>query len=482
MADSMSPEEFRRYAHEVVDWMADYLADIRRYPVLPRVEPGSLVDSLPASGPEQGESMDTILNGFFRYILPGITHWNHPRFFGYFSVSASGPGILGEMIASALNINGMLWRTSPAVTELEQVTLGWIRDWIGLPQTTFGIIHDTASIGVLHAILAARERHAPSVRRDGTHPPMTLYASEHAHSSIAKSALAAGIGQENVRLIPSDAEFRMDTAALERAIESDQAAGKHPFFVAATLGTTSATSVDPLPHIAEIARRHGLWLHADGAYAGVAALLDEFRHQFSGIEEADSVIVNPHKWLFTPIDLSILYLQDAGLMKRAVAIETPAYLKAAEHPRALNYSEYGLALGRRFRALKLWFVLRYYGRKGIARILRNHIAWAQELAAAIEAHPDFELAAPVPFSLVCFRWKGSDEDNRRLVDQVNETGHAFLTGTQLGGRFVIRLAVGNVAATREDVFSTWNLIQQYADRLPQKPVETESGPTGRSDT
>jgi aromatic-L-amino-acid decarboxylase len=462
---AMSPEEFRKYAHEVVDWMADYLADVRRYPVLSKAEPGALTDRLPHEGPESGESMDTILNDFFREVVPGLTHWNHPRFFGYFSVSASGPGILGEMITSVLNINGMLWRTSPAVTELEQVTLDWIRQWIGLPEGTFGIIHDTASIGVLHAILAAREKACPEVRKDGTHPPMTLYASEHAHSSIAKSALGAGIGQENIRLVRSDAEFRMDADELERLIEQDRTAGRLPFFVAATLGTTSATSVDPLPRIIEIAKKHGMWLHVDGAYAGVAAMLDEYRHHFAGIDQADSVIVNPHKWLFTPIDLSILYLKDKELMKKSVAIETPAYLKAAEHPRALNYSEYGLALGRRFRSLKLWFVLRYFGRQGIANIIRNHIQWVQEVAKQIDAHPDFEVVAPTPFSLVCFRYKGTDQDNQRLIAEVNETGHAFLSGTMLGGRFVIRMTVGNVAATRDDVQSTWQLIQKCAERM-----------------
>jgi len=460
----MSPEEFRASAHQVVDWIADYLRDIREYPVLPNVEPGHLIDSLPSSGPEQGEPMETILDDFKKLIVPGVTHWNHPRFFAYFSISASGPGILGEMLATALNVNHMLWKSSPAATELEQVTLGWFRQWLGLPDEFFGMIHDTASMASMHAILAARELASPETRLTGQHPPLILYISEHAHSSIEKGAMVVGIGRDNVRHVPADAEFRMRADALEQLIAQDLAAGKKPFCVAATLGTTSSTSVDPLSAIAEIATRHGVWLHVDAAYAGPAALLEEHRHILDSAARADSLVVNPHKWLFTPADLSILYTRRPDVMKRALAIETPAYLVTAQHERALNYSEYTLALGRRFRALKLWFVLRYFGREGIAQILRGHIRMAQNLAEEISKDPNFEIAAPHPFSLVCFRYRGSDDENRAILDRINSTGHAFISGTELDGRFVLRLTIGNVATTAEDVRSTWRLIRSSAPR------------------
>src|SRR6185369_2553683 len=299
----MSPEEFRASGHQVVDWIADYLRDIRDLPVLPDVHPGVLTDRLPSTGPERGESMDTILADFRRLIVPGITHWNHPRFFGYFSISASGPGILGEMLAAALNVNHMLWKTSPAATELEQITLGWIRQWLGLPDDFFGIIHDTASTGSLHAILAARELASPEVRLTGKHPPLILYASEHAHSSIDRGALAAGIGLENIRHVPSDEEFRMRPDALASMVAEDLTASRKPFCVVATAGTTSTTSVDSIAQIGAIARQYGLWFHVDAAYAGSAALLEEHRHILNGAAQADSLVVNPPKWLFTPVDL-----------------------------------------------------------------------------------------------------------------------------------------------------------------------------------
>jgi aromatic-L-amino-acid/L-tryptophan decarboxylase len=467
----MSPEEFRRTAHEVVDWMADYLRDIRDYPVLPQVEAGALIDRLPPSGPEKGEPMEAILEDFRKLIMPGITHWNHPSFHAYFSISASGPGILGEMIASTLNVQHMLWKTSPAATELEQVTLGWLREWMGLPAEFFGMIHDTASTSSLHAILAARELASPETRVTGEHPPMTLYTSEHAHSSIERDALALGIGRENIRLVASDAEFRMRTDALEGLIEEDLAAGKKPFCVVATLGTTSSSSVDPVPEIAAIARRHGLWLHVDAAYGGPAAVLEEYRGILAGTQLADSLVMNPHKWLFTPIDLSVLYTRRPEILKRALSLEeTPVYLVTAENERALNYSDYSIALGRRFRALKLWFVLRYYGREGIAEVLRGHIRMAQQLAAKITADPDFELAAPVPLSLVCFRYRGSDDENHALLERVNSTGRAFLSGTTLRGRFVLRLAIGNIATTPEDLSATWELVRSSAPRASETPL------------
>ncbi len=457
--------------------IADYLRDIRDLPVLPDVQPGDLIDRLPSAGPEQGESMDAILADFRNLIVPGITHWNHPRFFAYFSISASGPGILGEMLAAALNVNHMLWKTSPAATELEQVTLGWLRQWLGLPDDFFGIIHDTASIGSLHAILAARELAAPEVRLTGEHPPLVLYASEHAHSSIDRGALAAGIGLENIRHVPSDDEFRMRPDELASMIETDLAAGRKPFCVVATAGTTSTTSVDPVLQIGAIARRHHLWFHVDAAYAGSAALLEEHRHILNGAAQADSLVVNPHKWLFTPVDLSILYTRRPDVMRRMLSLqEIPPYLQTAEQDRAVNLSEYSLALGRRFRSLKLWFVLRYFGREGIVRILRRHMEMARDLAQHIAADSRFELAAPVLFSLVCFRYRGSDDDNRDLLDRINASGRAFLSGTTLHGKFVLRLAIGNVATTEDDIRQTWEWIRSSAPPATESPAAEHPRP------
>jgi len=457
----MSPEEFRASAHQTVDWIADYLRDAGQLPVSPSVEPGALIDRLPSSAPEQGEPMDAILKDFRDLIVPGMTHWNHPRFLAYFAISASGPGILGEMLSATLNVNHMLWKTSPSATELEQVTLGWLRQWLGLPDSFFGIIHDTASTGTMHAILAARELAAPQIRRTGEFPALTLYASEHAHSSVDKSALALGVGLSNVRHVPSDAQFRMQAGALTAMIEEDLAAGKKPFCVVATVGTTSAASVDPVPEIAAIAQRYGLWLHVDAAYAGSAALLEEYRHILNGAELADSLVVNPHKWLFTPVDLSVLYTRRPEVMRRAVSLEdAPPYLTAADQDRAVNLADYSLALGRRFRSLKLWFVLRSFGRQGIAEVLRRHIRIAKDVAAEIARHPDFELAAPVDFSLVCFRHRGSDAGNRALLEKVNQSGEALLSGTMLNGRFVLRMAIGNLATGEDDVRKTWELIRR----------------------
>ena len=467
----MSPDEFRAAAHQAVDWMADYLRDIRDYPVLPDVEPGALIDRLPPQGPERGEPIDAILEDFRTLIVPGIAHWNHPRFHGYFSIAASGPGILGEMLAATLNVQHMLWQASPAATELEQVTLGWLRQWLSLPEDFFGIIHDTASTASMHAILAARELAAPEARLTGNHPRLILYRSEHAHSSIDKGALATGIGLENIRRVPADAEFRMRPEALERLIAEDLAAGHKPFCVVATVGTTSSSSVDPVEPAAAIARRYGLWMHIDAAYGGPAALLEERRHILDGAALADSMVINPHKWLFTPVDLSILYTRRPEMLRRALSLEeTPAYLATAPHERALNFSEYSLPLGRRFRSLKLWFVLRYYGRQGIERILREHLRLAQLLADEIRRDPRFEISAPVPFSLVCFRYRGSDEQNRALLDRINASGRAFLSGTVLDGKFVLRLAIGNPATTEADIRETWELIRSSALQATESPA------------
>ncbi|HZT38241.1 MAG TPA: pyridoxal-dependent decarboxylase [Bryobacteraceae bacterium] len=459
----MPVEEFRRRGRELVDWIADYLANIRDYPVLPDLRPGELIDELPRSGPETGEGMEAILADFQRCVLPAVTHWNHPRFFAYFACSSSGPAILAEMIAAALDSNGILWKTSPAVTELELATLGWLRQWLGFSDEWFGVMYDTASVSSLHAIAAAREAKFPEARTEGGLRDATLYASEHSHSSIEKGAIALGIGQRNVRKIAVDAEFRMRPDALRAAIERDIAAGKAPFCVVATVGTTSTTSIDPVREIAEIAGRYGLWLHVDAAYAGAAAIVPEFRYILDGCDQADSFVTNPHKWLFVPVDLSAFYTRRPDILRRAFSL-VPEYLRTIDDPRVVNLMDYGIPLGRRFRALKLWFVMRYFGREGLCALLREHVRLAQEFAAWVGRDPDFEIAAPHPLSVVCFRLKAGDEANRELMDAVNATGEAFLSHTVLNGRFTLRFAVGNIRTGIEDVKAAWDLIRGSAWR------------------
>ncbi|MFB3829581.1 MAG: aspartate aminotransferase family protein [Bryobacteraceae bacterium] len=453
----MSPDEFRRYGHEAVEWIAGYLEHPEQYPVLPNVEPGALVDALPPSAPEKGEPMERILEDFRKLVVPGMTQWNHPGFLAYFANTSPGPGIIAEMLAASLNGNGMLWKTSPAVVELEQVTLGWLRQWIGLPEEFFGIIFDTASTSSMHAIAAAREMADPEARTRGARPGLTVYASEQAHSSIEKGTMALGMGRDNVRKIAVDDDFRMRPEVLEEAIRTDLAAGLRPCCVTATVGTTSTTSVDPVPAVARIAERYNLWLHVDAAYAGAAAVAPEFRAAMAGVERAHSLVTNPHKWLFTPLDLSAFYTRRPDVLRRAFSL-VPEYLRTAENPRAVNFMDYGVPLGRRFRALKLWFIMRYYGREYLADVIRGQIAWAREFAALVEAHPEFELTAPVPFSVVCFRWKRSDEENQALLGRINASGECFLSHTVLRGRYSLHLAIGNMFTTRERVMRVWDII------------------------
>jgi aromatic-L-amino-acid decarboxylase len=460
----MLPEEFRRFGHEVVDWIADYLDHPERYPVLPKVSPGAVIDALPPHGPEKGEPMERILADFQSLIVPAMTQWNHPGFMAYFANTSPGPGILGEMLAAALNGNGMLWKTSPAVTELEQVTLGWLRQWMGLPDGWFGMIHDTASTSTMHALIAAREMADADVRNYGGYngsKNLIVYTSEQSHSSVEKGAIAIGIGQENVRRIPVDAEFRMRPDALEQMLRRDCDESKHPMMVVATVGTTSTTSVDPVPAIADLAKFYGMWLHVDAAYAGSAMICPEFRWAFAGCERADSVVMNPHKWLFTPMDLSAFYTRRPEMLRQALSL-VPEYLRTGDGSRAVNMMDYGVALGRRFRALKLWFILRYYGREALADTIRAQVAWAQELAAIVDADPDFERSAPTPFSVVCFRYRGSDEQNKLLLERVNASGEVFLSHTELCGRTVLHLAIGNMGTKRAHVMRAWELIRQNA--------------------
>jgi len=452
-------DDFRKAAHQIVDWIAGYLEDPRKYPVLPPVAPGDLMRRLPASAPDQGEPIEAILDDFYKLVLPAVTHWNHPRFMAYFPSSGSPPGVLAEMLAAALNTNAIVWKSNPAGTELESVTLGWLRQWLGLPDQFFGLTYDTASTGAVHALAAAREMADPEVREKGAQRGLTLYASEHAHSSIEKGAIALGIGRENVRKIPADAEMRLRPDLLVEAIEADRRAGKKPFCVVATVGTTSFTSVDPVEQIAEVAEKYGLWMHIDAAYAGAAAILPERAWIFKGAERAHSLSMNPHKWLLTPSDLSAFFTRRPDLLRRAFTL-VPEYLRTEQDEAAVNLMDYSLAMGRRFRILKLWFVMRYYGRQGVMEILRRHLALGQRAAAAVDADPRFERVAPVHFGLVCFRYRGSDEENRLLLERVNSSGKAFLSHTTLNGRFVIRFAIGNFNTTEQDIDEIWALIQK----------------------
>jgi len=485
----MSPEEFRRAGYQLIDWIADYLVHPERYPVLSQVEPGDIKRQLPSSPPETPESMERILADIEPVIVPGITHWNHPAFFAYFAISGSGPGILGELLTAAFNVNAMLWRTSPAATELEEVVLGWLREMVGLPPSFEGVVYDTASVSSMHAIAAAREAAGIRVREEGLSgrpdvPRLRLYASEQAHSSIDKGALTLGIGQAGIRKIPTDAEFRMDPAALARAIEEDLAAGWKPFCVVATVGTTSTTSVDPVPAIAEVCEKYDLWLHVDAAYGGSAAILPAMRHILDGCDRADSFVMNPHKWLFTPIDFSAFYCRRMDVLRRAFSL-VPEYLRTAEGETVHNLMDTGIQLGRRFRALKLWFVIRYFGRAGLAARIREHIRLAQEFAHWVDEDPDFERMAPVPFSTVCFRANphtrprsqgergrqaGEAENdldrlNEALMHAVNATGEVFLSHTKLNGKLTLRLAIGNIRTTEQHVRRAWELLREHAARL-----------------
>lgn len=464
----MSAEEFRRHAHRLVDWIAEYLDDNERYPVLSRVQPGDVARQLPAHPPEHGEPFDRVIDDFERTIVPGLTHWNHPGFFAYFAITGSAPGVLGEFLSAALNVQAMLWRTSPAATELEEVALGWLRQLIHLPAEFEGVIYDTASIASLHALAAAREAAVPDVRREGLAgralPMMRVYCSEHAHSSIDKAVMTLGLGHESLRKIPADAMFRMDPAALSRAVEEDRRAGRQPLAAVATVGTTSTTSVDPVPAIADVCERERLWLHVDAAYAGVAAMVPGYEHVLHGAERADSLVVNPHKWLFTPFDLSAFFCRRMDVVRRAFSL-TPEYLKTAEAGRVRNLMDTGVQLGRRFRALKLWMVLRHFGAEGLRARLREHMRLAEMFAEWVQADPEFELLAPAPFSVVCFRARprnldeaALDKFNEDLLDRLNASGEVFLSHTKLNGAFTLRLAIGHIRTEERHVRRAWELM------------------------
>jgi aromatic-L-amino-acid decarboxylase len=461
--------EFREATHRVADMLADYLERVGEYRVVPDISPGDVRKQLPPGPPTDPEPLGQILDDYKRLIEPNTTHWNHPGFMAYFGITGSGPGIIGEALSAGLNLNAMLWRTGPAATELEELVCDWLRQMIGLPETFRGHINDTASIASLICMAAARHRLVEYDIRDrgmagrDDLPTLTVYASEHAHSSIDKAAITLGIGLDNLRRIRVDDEFRLDVEALETAVRADRVAGRRPVCVVATVGTTSTTSVDPLGPIAQVCRREGMWLHVDAAYAGSAAICPEYRALMPGLDQADSIVLNPHKWLFTPVDCSVLLVRDADLVKEAFSV-VPEYLRTTDAG-VTNLMDYGVQLGRRFRALKLWMVIRAFGVKGLQERIRYHCALGREFAQWVEAEPGFELCAPVPFSTVCFRAvpdlppEEQDRFNERLLAEVNAPGPIFLSHTKLRGRYVLRLTIGNLRTSREYVKQAWELIR-----------------------
>jgi aromatic-L-amino-acid decarboxylase len=473
-----TPEEVERQfasaAAEVVRWIDEYFREAERYPVLAQVRPGQVVERLPAAPPEEPEPFQAVWEDFQRVILPGVTHWNHPAFFAYFAITGSAPGVLGELVSAALNVNAMLWRTCPAATELEQVVLDWLRQMLGLPPQ-FGVLMDTASVATLCAVAAARESLELGIRTRGMAgrpdlPRLRLYTSEQAHSSVEKAAIVLGFGQEGVRKIPTDAEYRMRPDALEEALREDLRAGWRPACVVATVGTTSTTSVDPVDQIAQVCERYGVWLHVDAAYGGAAAILPEMRWVLHGCERADSFLVNPHKWLFTPIDCTAFYTRRPEALRGAFSL-VPEYLQTPVSD-AVNFMDYGVQLGRRFRALKLWMVLRMFGVRGLQEALRKHLQLARQFAEWVDSSEEFQRVAPVPFSTVCFRHRApglsleeANRFNERLLEAVNATGQAYLSHTVLRGQYVLRLAVGNLRTELRHVRRCWELLQEHARTL-----------------
>jgi aromatic-L-amino-acid/L-tryptophan decarboxylase len=457
-------------------WIQNYLDHPERYRVMPQLSPGDVVAALPAQAPESAESFEQILADFERIIVPATTHWNHPRFFAYFATSAAPAAIAAEALAATLDVKAMLWRTSPAATELEEVTMQWLARLLDLPPAWTGIIYDTASIAGFTALGAAREALDLAIREEGMTgralPALRVYVTAETHSHVEKAAIALGIGQRNVVRVPCDEAFRMRADRLRAFIEADRREGMRPLAVVATVGTTSTTSVDPVRAIAEVARDLGVWLHVDAAYAGIAAIIPEFRALLDGVERADSLVVNPHKWMFVPMDCSVLFLRDESVVRRAFGL-VPEFLTTPE-ANAINYMDYGLQLGRRFRALKLWFVLRHLGAEGIRQRLRGHIALAQEFAAWLRAEPHWEVLAPHPLSVVCFRHAppGHDEAaletlNATIMHAVNATGEVFISHTKIDGRYAIRLAIGNLRTQRGDVEHAWRILKREAAKAPR---------------
>jgi aromatic-L-amino-acid decarboxylase len=489
-----SPDQFRKQLHELADWIADFRQNLGSLRVAPNDKPGAILAALPSEPPEEGELFEKILGDIDRDIVPGMVHWSHPMFLGYFGWTTTAPAILGEIITAPLNVNAMTWRTCPVATELETLVVDWIRQWMHLPQEFGGVVYDTASVGVMHALAVAREEAAPSVRKHGLvgagAPVFRIYASEQAHSSAEKAAIALGLGEENVQRVPTDALFRMNPGALREMIARDVASrgrGIKPLAIIATVGTTSTASVDPVPEIASICRENKLWLHIDGAYGAGFAILPENKSLTDGWSEADSIVVNPHKSLFVPLDFSVLYVRDLERLRRVFTL-VPEYLRGDTVEAQKNYMDYGIQLGRRFRALKAWMIFRSFGREGMAARLREFVRLANLFADWIKSDNGFELVAPVSMGVVCFRFVGrdvppsarpavapyltgrpneSDLDalNSEIVEKINASGRAYLTQTKLCDRTVMRIGLGNVLTTEEHLRRAWEMVRETANEL-----------------
>ena len=479
------PEEFRKQLHELADWIADFRENIESLRVAPNEKPGAVRAQLPVQPPEEGESFEKILADVDRLIVPGMVHWSHPMFLGYFGWTTTAPGILGEIITAPLNVNAMTWRTCPAATELETVVIDWLRQWLGLPDEFGGVVYDTASVGIMHALAVAREQAAPSTRKLGLTnrdlPRFRIYTSDQAHSAAEKSAIALGIGEENVRRVPSDNEFRMEISTLRRMISQDRQEAFQPLAVVATVGTTSSASVDPIPEIAKICREEKMWLHIDGAYGGAFTMMPEYKWVSRGWEMADSIVINPHKTLFVPLDFSVLYVRDLERLRRVFSL-VPEVLRGDTIEGEKNYMDYGIQLGRRFRALKAWVIWRSLGHEGIVERLREQIRLANLLASWIKKDNRFELAAPASMGVVCFRFVGPvvptrrddagpgsstaatterlDRLNSEIVERINASGRAYLTQTKLRSRTVMRIGLGNVLTREEHLRQAWELIRK----------------------
>jgi aromatic-L-amino-acid decarboxylase len=473
----MTPDEFRRYGHAVVDWIADYQSRIESFPVLSQVKPGQIRAALPPNPPAQGEAFERLLKDVELLILPGVTHWQSPNFFAYFPCNASGPGILGDLVSSGLGVQGMLWSTSPACTELETHVMDWLVSMLGLPDqfksssSGGGVIQDTASSAALCALLAARERATGyTSNQRGCNGRLVAYVSTQTHSSLQKAAMIAGIGVDNLRLIDVDENFAMRPDVLEQRVEADRRAGLTPAFVCATIGTTSSNAMDPVRAIAEVCRKENLWLHVDAAMSGTSMLCPEFRHLQNGVELADSYNFNPHKWMFTNFDCNCFWVADRNALIHTLSI-LPEYLRnqATESGAVIDYRDWHIQLGRRFRSLKLWFVIRHYGVAGLQHHIREHVRLAQQFARWVQEDDRFELAAPAPLNLVCFRHKAGDTANQNIMDRLNRSGDLFLTHTKLQGKMTLRLCVGQTNTKARHVEKAWKRIREAAASLENAP-------------
>lgn len=469
----MDTANFRKYGHEFIDWLADYFENVEQYPVKSTLQPGEVISRLPKAPPEKGEPMDEIFRDFQKDILPGITHWQHPGWFAYFPANNSPESVLAELLTAGLGAQGMIWQTSPAATELEQQVMDWLRQMIGLPEGFAGVIQDTASTATLCALLSAREQvSAFGINQQGFQQKLAVYASAETHSSIEKGVKIAGFGKQQLRVIETGDDFAMLPQKLEQAIRKDIENGVIPACVVATLGTTSSMAMDPVDAIAAICQKYNIWLHVDAAFAGTAAMVPELSGFMKGVEKADSLVFNPHKWMMVNFDCSAYFVKDKGKLIRTFEIH-PEYLKTSADNQVINYRDWGIQLGRRFRALKLWFVIRSYGVEGIRQMVRNHVQLAAHFCKLITSSKDFQIMAPVNLSLVCFRYNPGNLPettltalNRKLLEKVNASGKVFLTHTSLKGRFTIRLSVGQRTTSQKQVDLAWELISEAARQLP----------------